>query len=432
MCVWIGGEGRGWLSDCWVSRSGMTHDGEDHTENYWHNYQDDLPNRCFLMTEPWRPHAARIHTVANTTTHLVRRQHSFFFFFLLAAFLCIQMLIWFKVFHKVCFFSSVHSGCARRMSVSSCSQVMAALAHFSRATEASDAFASAAHPISSHCSIGGFHSTGTRCQCAAKSGGSGGLRKRQNSSLFSVISRGLVCIRIFFLKRNKRFCQKYSEALQWETSGSSCRGIPTGLKIGHNTPYITSGTSRLFTVFRSEKRVLSGPEWLHVLVNPHMMLCRGHIWLCISHIGFELFYNELKRRRWRVLQPRVLNARCSLFYAWHFRFYPFFSTVGPSLWAVCFVMFMGLPSHFCSDVREQFGNMGRRRGFGRRQRAGSANRRRRCRLIDRHGSCTTRRPLWLCFILFLEQRQRHMLFFSRIGSVPGSGRTALPLLTWRS
>lgn len=69
MCVWIGGEGRGWLSDCWVLHSGMTNDGEDHTENYRHNYQDDLPNRCFWMTEPWRPNVAIIHTNANATCH---------------------------------------------------------------------------------------------------------------------------------------------------------------------------------------------------------------------------------------------------------------------------------------------------------------------------------------------------------------------------
>lgn len=43
------------------------------------------------------------------------------------------------------------------------------------------------------------------------------------------------------------------EVLTWETQGSSCKGIPTGLKIGHNTPYITSGTSGLFTVFLLEK-----------------------------------------------------------------------------------------------------------------------------------------------------------------------------------
>lgn len=40
--------------------------------------------------------------------------------------------------------------------------------------------------------------------------------------------------------------------------------------------------------------------------------------------------------------------------------------------------------------------------------------------MDRHGPCRTRRPaMTLCFILFLEQQQRHMLFFSRIRSVSG-------------
>lgn len=272
MCVWIGGEGRGWLSDCWVSRSGMTNDGEDHTENYRHNYQDDLPNRCFWMTEPWRPNAARIHTNANATCHTATLP------FFLAASLCVQMCMWFKVIHKVCFL--VSSGCALRMIVSSCSQVMAALAHFFRAMEASDAFTSAAHPISSQCSMGVFHSTCTRCPCAAKSGGSG-LRKRQNSSLFQWSPQAWSIY--IYIRLNKSFSKKQSEAVQWEASGSSCRGIPRGLKIGHNTPYITSGTSGLFTVFRSEKWTLYDPEWLTSLLIHTGSVQDTHFVLHLTH-----------------------------------------------------------------------------------------------------------------------------------------------------
>lgn len=178
MCLdWWRGEGL--VCDCWVSRSGMTNDGEDHTENYWHNYQDDLTNRCYLMTEPWRPHAAWLRTRrelllfsnVNFNSILIQvyaqRALMFFFFF---------------------------SGCALRMIVRSCSQVMAALAHFFRAMEASDAFTSATHSIASPCSLGVFHSAGTRYERAAKS-----ATYAITKATFSYV-RGC----LFFFKLNKK------------------------------------------------------------------------------------------------------------------------------------------------------------------------------------------------------------------------------------
>ena len=39
------------------------------------------------------------------------------------------------------------------------------------------------------------------------------------------------------------------EVLKWERQGFSGRGIPTGVKIGHNPCYISNGISGLFTVF---------------------------------------------------------------------------------------------------------------------------------------------------------------------------------------
>lgn len=62
--VGLAEKGRGLVCDCWVLRSGT----EDHTENYWHNYLDDLTNRCYL-----RPNAAdiRIERKRHTLSHVI-------------------------------------------------------------------------------------------------------------------------------------------------------------------------------------------------------------------------------------------------------------------------------------------------------------------------------------------------------------------------
>lgn len=84
----------------------MTDDHIDHMENYRHNYQDHLVNRCQSVFPQWQPHP---HSPGCSQKILAEQNVDFFFFF---------------------FFKKRMGEVVRRCRLLRCNQMMAAFLHF--------------------------------------------------------------------------------------------------------------------------------------------------------------------------------------------------------------------------------------------------------------------------------------------------------------